>query len=136
MLDILRYELDGIVSHENIKGIKYISESGKFTVNPPSELIHDLDAIPFPDINNSLSRDFCDYMKTAGLLWTCEAHVSVLYHNPDMIRIMADSGLKAVQIGIESGNKRVLEAYNKNITPEMIIDVVRMCKSAGVYRIV
>ncbi|MBQ6774752.1 MAG: radical SAM protein [Synergistaceae bacterium] len=207
VLDILRYELDGIGSRENIRGIKYISESGKFTVNLPAELIHDLDSIPFPDRNNSLSldfrtgeaigiltgrgcpfhcgfcfegsasktvrlrsvanviaeielvrkynrslkcvniyddtftlspsrvRDFCMYMKDTGLLWTCEAHVSVLYHNPEMIRIMAESGLIAVQIGIESGNKRVLEAYNKNITPEMIIEVVRMCKSAGVYRV-
>ena len=207
VLDILRYELDGIGSRENIRGIKFISPSGKFTVNPPSELIHDLDSIPFPDRSNSLSLDFrtgeaigiltgrgcpfhcgfcfegsasktvrlrsianviaeiesvrkynpslkcvniyddtftlspervrkfCGYMKTAGLLWTCEAHVSVLHHNPEMIHIMAGSGLIAVQIGIESGNRRVLEAYKKNITPEMIIDVVRMCKAAGVYRV-
>ena len=80
-------------------------------------------------------RDFCAYMKESGLSWTCEAHVLMLWRNPEMIRVMAESGLIAVQLGIESGSQRVLNAYNKHITPEMIIDVVRECKAAGLHRV-
>ena len=74
-------------------------------------------------------------MKKSGLSWTCEAHVLMLQRNPEMIHLMADSGLVAVQLGIESGSQRVLNAYNKRITPEMIIDAVRECKSAGLHRV-
>ena len=80
-------------------------------------------------------REFCVYMKDSGLLWTCEAHVLTLWDNPEMLHVMADSGLIAVQLGIESGSRRVLEAYNKRITPEMIVDVVSECKSAGLHRV-
>lgn len=80
-------------------------------------------------------RDFCAYMKESGLSWTCEAHVLMLWRDPEMIHLMEDSGLVAVQLGIESGSQRVLNAYNKHITPEMIIDVVRECKAAGLHRV-
>lgn len=207
VLNILRYEIDSLGERESIRGIKYINESGKYTVNPPEALIHDLDNIPFPDKHNSLDKNFrsgdsigiltgrgcpyhcafcfegaasktlrfrsieniiaeieslreynpslryvniyddtftlnlervkkfCAYMKGSGLNWTCEGHVLNLYRNPEMIHMMSDSGLHAIQIGIESGSQKVLEAYNKKITPEMIIDVVRMCKSAGLLRV-
>lgn len=80
-------------------------------------------------------REFCRYIKSTDLFWTCEAHVLMLSQNPEMIHMMADSGLLAVQLGIESGSRRVLDAYNKHITPEMIIDVVSECKSAGLHRV-
>ena len=80
-------------------------------------------------------REFCRYMKDTDLFWTCEAHVQTLSRNPEMIHMMAESGLIAVQLGIESGSQKVLDAYNKHITPEMIIDVVRECKSAGLHRV-
>ena len=206
-LNILRYEVDSTGTPESITGIKYIDSSGKFRVTPPSALIHDLDAIPFPAKANSLSKnfrsgesigiltgrgcpfhcafcfegaasktvrlrsienviaeiedvrncnpslkyvniyddtftlseprvsEFCRYMKSAGLLWTCEAHVLMLKTHPEMIHVMAESGLVAVQLGIESGSRRVLEAYSKHITPEMIIDVVSECKRAGLQRV-
>ena len=207
VLGLLRLIVDGIGTPESINGIKYIDSSGNFRVTPPSELIHDLDKIPFPSKANSLSKDFrsgesigiltgrgcpfhcafcfegaasksvrlrsienviaeiesvraenhslrcvniyddtftlnmdrvrefCAYMKNSGLKWTCEAHVLMLQRNPEMIHLMADSGLAAVQLGIESGSQRVLEAYNKQITPEMIIDAVSECKSAGLHRV-
>ena len=74
-------------------------------------------------LNMNRVREFCSYMKNTDLFWTCEAHVLTLCHNPEMIHVMAESGLIAVQLGIESGSQRVLNAYNKHITPEMIIDV-------------
>ncbi len=100
---------------------------------------HSLRCVNIYDDTFTLSAErvskFCAYMKNAGLKWTCEAHVLMLQRNPEMIHLMADSGLVAVQLGIESGSQRALEAYNKQITPEMIIDAVRECKSAGLHRV-
>ena len=76
-------------------------------------------------------REFGREMKRRGLKWTCEAHVSRVFRHPEMIEEMLDSGLIAMQIGIESGSQRVLDAYQKQITPEMIYQVVRHCHKAG-----
>ena len=207
VLNLLRLEVDGVGDSGSINGIKFIDSHSKFRVNPPERIIADINTIPFPDKNNSLSknfrsgdsvgiltgrgcpfhcafcfegaaskvvrlrsienviaeienvrscnqslkyvniyddtftlnfervREFCEYMRTTDLFWTCEAHVLMLSKNPGMINMMAASGLTAVQLGVESGSRRVLEAYNKRITPEMIVDVVRECKSAGLCRI-
>lgn len=74
---------------------------------------------------------FCEYMKGKGLVWTCEGHVARLCQEPDLLEKMVRSGLAAMQIGIESGSRAVLEAYHKNTTPEMIEEAVRICKQAG-----
>lgn len=95
----------------------------------------DLKIVNVYDDTFTLSRsrvmEFCDYMKSSGLKWTCEGHVSRICNDPELVQIMTDSGLYAMQIGIESGSRKVLNAYQKNITPEEIIDVVRVCKEAG-----
>lgn len=74
----------------------------------------------------------CNYMKKNNLNWTCEGHVARISNNPDLIKAMVDSGLVAMQIGIESGSQRVLDGYKKNITPDMIERVVEICKEAEV----
>lgn len=82
-------------------------------------------------LSHSRVMEFCDYMKFSGLKWTCEGHVSRIYDDPGLIQAMVDSGLYAMQIGIESGSRKVLDAYQKHTAPEEIIEVVRICKEAG-----
>lgn len=65
-------------------------------------------------------------------VWFCEGHVRTLLKNPEMIDDMVQSGMVRLQLGIESGNKEVLEAYNKGCTPEDIIQLVKLCKEKGV----
>ena len=80
-------------------------------------------------------KAFCREMKSRGLNWTCEGHVACLYHRPELLEEMASSGLTAMQIGIESGSRRILKAYQKNTTPEMIEAVVRQCHQAGLQTV-
>jgi len=82
-------------------------------------------------LNKYRVMEFCKYMKKTKMSWSCEGHVMKLFHNPDMVDEMVESGLIAMQIGIESGSRKVLEAYEKNTTPEMIKEVVKRCKEAG-----
>lgn len=63
--------------------------------------------------------------KYGELRWYAEARVDVLSQNHDLIKLMFDSGLRELQIGIESGNQRVLDIYQKRITVEQIEDVVK-----------
>lgn len=75
--------------------------------------------------------EFCREIKKRGLRWTCEGHVSCIHRNPKMLETMIDAGLVAMQIGIESGNRQVLDAYQKHTTPEMIEEIVRLCHRMG-----
>lgn len=74
---------------------------------------------------------FCDALKRRGLQWACEGHAACLHRRPEMIEAMVESGLVGMQIGIESGSARVLEAYQKNASPEAILEVVQICHRAG-----
>lgn len=77
---------------------------------------------------------FCEEMRKIrenhNISWFCEAHVNNLCQNPEVISIMVDAGLVFSQIGIESGSQKVLNAYNKNITPQMVFDVVKRFNEA------
>ena len=67
--------------------------------------------------------------------WYCEGHVHMLYKNPEMIDDLADAGCLRIQLGIESGNQNVLDAYNKGCTLKEIEDVIVHCKNAGIEQI-
>ncbi|MEZ5995882.1 MAG: radical SAM protein [Hyphomonadaceae bacterium] len=73
--------------------------------------------------------EFCDRVKERfsieeGVRWYCEAKVSDLCRAPEMARRMVDSGLARAQIGSESGNDEILEAYKKHITVAQIEEAV------------
>ena len=80
--------------------------------------------------------EFCEQIKKYNLLWYCEGHVTNLIKHPEMVKRMVESGLIGLQIGIESGSDSVLKAYNKNTSREMLMEVVRICRSAGLTRLV
>ena len=73
--------------------------------------------------------------ETHKIEFFCEGHVHTLYKNPDLIRLLADSGCYRLQLGIESGNNDVLKAYGKNTTTEEILEVVRLCCEAGIQQV-
>lgn len=67
--------------------------------------------------------------------WFCEGHIHTLCKHPEMISCLADAGLTRLQLGIESGNQKVLDAYRKGSTLEEIREVVRLCCEAGIPQI-
>ena len=64
--------------------------------------------------------------------WFCEGHVHTLYEHPEMIDYIAKAGCQRIQLGIEAGTQRVLDAYGKNSTLEEIEVVVKKCRDAGI----
>lgn len=81
-------------------------------------------------------RKFCSEIKKRNLFWYCEGHVSNIVKHPEIIKEMVDAGMIGLQIGIESGSDKVLKAYNKHTTAEMMLEVVRICQASGLVRLV
>ena len=82
-----------------------------------------------------LCEGLVELRKKCDFQWFCEGHIHTMYKNPKMIEYMAKSGCYRVQLGIEAGTEKVLKAYGKNTTPEEILEVVRLCRDAGIKQI-
>jgi radical SAM superfamily enzyme YgiQ (UPF0313 family) len=65
------------------------------------------------DMINRIRKDY-------DFRWYIEGRVNILAENLDLIDIMVDSGLTYLQVGIESGSQKVLDAQNKRITTDQL----------------
>jgi len=78
----------------------------------------------------------CRSIKKKGMdiEWFCDSRVDQVSF--DMFREMVDAGCRCAFFGMESGNQRILDYYNKGITPRQCEMAVRKARKAGVDIIV
>jgi len=94
----------------------------------------------FADDNFTLNAKrvskLCRRMKKDGMdiEWFCDSRVD--HVNYDMFREMVKAGCRCLFFGIESGNQRILNYYNKGITPEQSERAVHKARKAGIDIIV
>jgi len=62
--------------------------------------------------------------------WICESRVDNCSH--EMLREIAKAGCRILYYGIESANQRILEYYNKQITPQQSETAVKTARKAGI----
>jgi len=76
---------------------------------------------------------FLDEMISCDLnmTWFCESRVDVM--TKDILLKMKAAGLVAIQFGVESGSKKVLDATNKNVNFEQIRNVFGWCKEIDLF---
>ena len=86
-------------------------------------------------MNPTRLRAFCREVKKRNLRWACESHVGTLTRHLELIDEMVEAGLRETQIGIESGSREVLCAYDKRTTPEAIVEIVRRFSRRGIKRL-
>jgi radical SAM superfamily enzyme YgiQ (UPF0313 family) len=58
--------------------------------------------------------------KSFDFIWFAEGRVNVLAKHPELLKIMSDAGMWRLQVGIESGSQKILDAQNKFITKEQL----------------
>jgi len=81
------------------------------------------------------SIELAKLRKEKDFIWYCLGHVRPLYKNPELLKIMAESGLGKIFLGIESGNDDILKKYGKLTDVNMIESVVNNAVEAGVPQI-
>lgn len=73
----------------------------------------------------------CDALRSMGLIWCCNIRADLV--DEDLLARMSASGLRKVNIGVESGVQRILdEAYQKQITRADVDRVVQWCRRLGI----
>ncbi|HLE75800.1 MAG TPA: radical SAM protein [Candidatus Bathyarchaeia archaeon] len=104
------------LANEGYKQLIFVDDS--FTLNPKRVI----------EICRGIRKEKLD------MQWICEGRVDNCSY--EMLREMVKAGLKILYFGIESANQRILNYYNKTITPEQAETAVRTAKKAGVDVIV
>ncbi|NBI71445.1 radical SAM protein [Clostridiaceae bacterium] len=86
-------------------------------------------------LSRSRILEFCREIRRRDVLWFCEGHIAFAAGQPELLREMIASGLSCIQFGIESGSKKVLDAYGKHTDFDMIVRAVEQCKRLGIHSV-
>jgi anaerobic magnesium-protoporphyrin IX monomethyl ester cyclase len=85
-------------------------------------------------INQKWNREFCDLYRSAGLTqpYICQMRADLICKYPDVVGLMAETGLSWAMIGFESGNQRILDFLQKETTVEENLRAAEICRERGV----
>jgi radical SAM superfamily enzyme YgiQ (UPF0313 family) len=74
----------------------------------------------------------CDEILRRGVkvTWTSFARVDTV--SEEMLSRMKAAGCTGVSFGVETANREILKTIKKRITPEQVVEAVRMCARTGV----
>ena len=75
------------------------------------------------------AKELCKELKRLGITWSCYSRVNLV--NPDILKILRESGCWQIEYGIETGSKRILKQMRKGTTLEQTEKALRMTKDAG-----
>ncbi|MFA6094038.1 MAG: radical SAM protein [Elusimicrobiota bacterium] len=79
-------------------------------------------------------REFCRKLKEGGFdqPWVCQVRADHVCAHPELISEMKDAGLRAVHVGFETGNQRMLDLMRKGLTVEQNYKAYRILKELGI----
>ena len=77
---------------------------------------------------------FCQAYRAAGFTqpFFCQSRADIIVKNEDMVKLMAQVGLKGYLIGFESGSDRVLKFIRKGTKLSDNLAAARICKEYGI----
>ena len=76
-------------------------------------------------------EELCDALQGLRVQWTCTAHPAHL--DRDILRRMQDAGCCGVDIGMESGDPRMLLRIGKGVTVARVLDVLAWSRELGLH---
>lgn len=87
------------------------------------------------DLDKKRVYQICDEIKQRDLdiIWGCNSRAN--HANKEMYQKMQKSGCRYVAFGIESGNQKILDSMQKNLTLKQISDAVKLAKDVGLATI-
>ncbi len=77
---------------------------------------------------------FCEAYRSAGFTqpFFCQSRADIIVKNEDMVKRMAEVGLRGYLIGLESGSDRVLKFIRKGTKRWQNLEAARICKKYGI----
>jgi anaerobic magnesium-protoporphyrin IX monomethyl ester cyclase len=78
--------------------------------------------VPF----KSRAIEICNFLSKYNVHFFCFGRAD--YVNDEILKALKKAGCHTIQIGLESGNQRVLDFLNKKTTVQQNIEAIRLCK--------
>ncbi|MHA1267167.1 MAG: B12-binding domain-containing radical SAM protein [Candidatus Helarchaeota archaeon] len=82
--------------------------------------------------NRKRTIQLCHLMKKEGISLDWHANGRIDNSDTHLLRTMVQAGCKTLVYGIESATQRILDYYNKRITPQMAYEAIKHSKKAGI----
>lgn len=73
--------------------------------------------------------------KDLDFIFFCEGRVDIIDRHPELLERLKEAGMARLQIGVETGNQEILDAYNKKITLAQIEKVVERIANLGGFSV-
>lgn len=85
-------------------------------------------------INHKWMREFCAQYVAAKLTdpFICQMRADLVCRYPEVVKLMAESGLAWAMVGFESGSQRILDLFEKETTVEENLKAAEICREYGV----
>jgi radical SAM superfamily enzyme YgiQ (UPF0313 family) len=82
-------------------------------------------------INKKRAKEICSALidRKLDIIWRCSSRVDTV--DPELLKLMKQSGCLSISFGIESGDEETLKRMNKNITIDQIRKAVKWANDAG-----
>ncbi len=121
-----------LVGHENLR----------LRMRSPSHIKKELDKVkkagvehiffwgPELNVNEKRVYEICNLMKKYDFTWECWMRVDCV--NEKILRTMKNTGCIRLSFGVENGDQRVLDSYNKGITVEQIKRTFKFSRKVGI----
>lgn len=77
-----------------------------------------------------ICREFIRRKYNTKVSWWAEARVDCV--DEELLHLMKEAGCRIISYGLESGNQRLLDLIDKNITLELVKKVIAMTQKAGI----
>lgn len=115
----VRYRLPELVVDE----LAYLSTLGFPQINIADDLFTARKNHCIAICDEILNRDL-------KVKWTSFARVDTV--SPEVLQKMRAAGCTTISFGVESANAEILKRVKKGITPEKVVNAIRMCVDAGI----
>jgi len=87
-------------------------------------------------LNENRAIEIADIMDEFGCGWKIDGHPELVVKHRKILPELARKGLKVIETGVESGNQRSLDEYNKQTTPEKNVEAIQAILSAGIFPLI
>jgi len=82
-------------------------------------------------VNKKRVLKFCELVEPLGLKWRVLSRGDRV--DEEILTRMKEAGCIAINFGIESGSRRILEGVNRFVDPKVSLEAVQMCRAIGIY---
>jgi len=87
-------------------------------------------------LDENRALEIADMMSEFGCNWKMDGHPTLVIKQKKILPILAEKGLKVIEMGVESGNQNSLNLYAKQTTPRISQEAIDLVLASGIFPLI